>query len=95
VKGRQIDIYMWNCNEALAFGRRTMGLHVMRLGWNPRTSTPDRVRSEFRKREAEMTTPGQAPVTAPPPTTPAPPARPAPAETPSSGAATTQPTPDA
>lgn len=54
VKGRQIDVYMWSCNEALVFGRRTIGLQVMRLGWNPRTSTPERVGSEFRKREAEM-----------------------------------------
>ncbi len=53
VKGRQIDIYMWNCNEALAFGRRTAGVNVVRLGWNPRTSTPDRVDPEFRRREAE------------------------------------------
>ena len=46
---------MWNCNEALAFGRRTIRLQVMRLGWNPRTSTPERVGTEFRRREAEMT----------------------------------------
>ena len=63
VKGRQIDIYMWNCNEALAFGRRTVSLQVMRLGWNPRTSTPERVGSEFRRREAEI---GNTPTTAPP-----------------------------
>lgn len=54
VQGRQIDIYMWNCNEALAFGRRGIALQVMRLGWNPRTSTPDRVGSEFRRREREL-----------------------------------------
>ncbi len=75
VRGRQIDVYMWNCNEALAFGRRTMRLQVMRLGWNPRTSTPERVGTEFRRREAEM-----APAPAPP--APAPPS-PAP-ETPTS-----------
>ena len=40
--------------KALAFGRRTISLQVMRLGWNPRISTPERVGSEFRKREAEM-----------------------------------------
>ena len=54
VKGRQIDIYMWSCNEALSFGRRTTALQVMRLGWNPRTSTPERVGSEFRRREAQI-----------------------------------------
>lgn len=51
VRGRQIDIYMWNCNEALAFGRRTLSINVLRLGWNPRVSTPERVAPEFRRRE--------------------------------------------
>lgn len=68
VKGRQIDVYMWNCNEALAFGRRTMRLQVMRLGWNPRTSTPERVGTEFRRREAEMTLPSPPPAPESPPT---------------------------
>ena len=40
VQGRQIDVYMWNCNEALRFGRRPIHLVVLRLGWNPRASTP-------------------------------------------------------
>ncbi|HTV00016.1 MAG TPA: 3D domain-containing protein [Luteitalea sp.] len=75
VQGRQIDIYMWNCNEALKFGRRSLTLNVMRLGWNPRASTPDRVRSEFRRREAEMQTPTTSTVPAAPPS-PSPPAAP-------------------
>jgi 3D (Asp-Asp-Asp) domain-containing protein len=40
VQGRQIDVYMWNCNEALRFGRRPIHLLVLRLGWNPRATTP-------------------------------------------------------
>jgi 3D (Asp-Asp-Asp) domain-containing protein len=40
VRGRQIDVYMWNCNEALRFGRRPIHLVVLRLGWNPRAVTP-------------------------------------------------------
>jgi 3D (Asp-Asp-Asp) domain-containing protein len=40
VQGRQVDIYMWSCNEALAFGRRAVHLRVLRLGWNPRATTP-------------------------------------------------------
>jgi 3D (Asp-Asp-Asp) domain-containing protein len=40
VQGRQIDVYMWNCNEALRFGRRPIHLVVLRLGWNPRATTP-------------------------------------------------------
>src|SRR5438046_1492363 len=39
VQGRQIDVYMWSCYEALAFGRRPIHLNVLRLGWNPRAST--------------------------------------------------------
>ena len=39
VLGRHIDIYMWSCTEALAFGRRMVEVTVLRLGWNPRTST--------------------------------------------------------
>ena len=68
VKGRQIDVYMWSCNEALAFGRRSIRIQVMRLGWNPRTSTPERVGTEFRRREAEMTAdaPARPSASAPP-----------------------------
>jgi len=40
VQGRHIDIYMWSCNEALRFGRRPIHLTVLRLGWNPRGTTP-------------------------------------------------------
>ncbi len=40
VQGRQLDVYMWNCNEALEFGRRPIHIDVLRLGWNPRATTP-------------------------------------------------------
>ena len=40
VQGRQIDVYMWSCNEALQFGRRPATVTVLRLGWNPRATTP-------------------------------------------------------
>jgi 3D (Asp-Asp-Asp) domain-containing protein len=40
VQGREIDIYMWNCNEALDFGRRSIAVNVLRLGWNPKASAP-------------------------------------------------------
>ena len=53
VQGRHIDIYMWNCDEArYEFGRRSAGIHVLRLGWNPRASTPGVVDRLFRLREA-------------------------------------------
>jgi 3D (Asp-Asp-Asp) domain-containing protein len=39
VQGRHVDLYMWSCNEALAFGRRPIHLSVLRMGWNPRATT--------------------------------------------------------
>jgi 3D (Asp-Asp-Asp) domain-containing protein len=50
VQGRQIDLYMWNCNEALEFGRRPIRLTVLRLGWNPRATTPSILDRIFKKR---------------------------------------------
>jgi 3D (Asp-Asp-Asp) domain-containing protein len=52
VQGRQVDVYMWNCNEALAFGRKPIHLTVLRLGWNPRATTPSFL-DRFFKRPAE------------------------------------------
>jgi 3D (Asp-Asp-Asp) domain-containing protein len=40
VLGRRVDIYMWECGEAQRFGRRSVHLTVLRLGWNPRATTP-------------------------------------------------------
>jgi 3D (Asp-Asp-Asp) domain-containing protein len=40
IQGPQLDVYLWNCNEALQFGRRLIQLMVLRLGWNPRATTP-------------------------------------------------------
>jgi 3D (Asp-Asp-Asp) domain-containing protein len=51
VQGRLIDLYMWNCNEALQFGRRPIRLKVLRLGWNPRATTPTFFDRLFKKRE--------------------------------------------
>jgi 3D (Asp-Asp-Asp) domain-containing protein len=49
VLGRQVDVYMWNCNEALVFGRRPIHLNVLRLGWNPRATTPGFLDRIFKK----------------------------------------------
>ena len=57
VHGRQIDIYMWSCHEALELGRRQMQLTVLRLGWNPKASTPGLVDRLFRHREATLPPP--------------------------------------
>jgi 3D (Asp-Asp-Asp) domain-containing protein len=63
VQGRHIDIYMWSCHEALALGRRTMQVQVLRLGWNPKASTPRQVDRLFRQREnaVEQPPPQQTP----------------------------------
>jgi 3D (Asp-Asp-Asp) domain-containing protein len=57
VQGRHIDIYIWSCNEALALGRRTAVLNVLRLGWNPKASTPSLIDRLFRAREAAQAAP--------------------------------------
>ncbi|MEO8076385.1 MAG: 3D domain-containing protein [Acidobacteriota bacterium] len=67
VQGRHIDIYMWNCSDALQLGRRVAGLTVLRLGWNPLASTPRLVDRLFRLREAAQPPPTAVPVTAPVP----------------------------
>jgi 3D (Asp-Asp-Asp) domain-containing protein len=50
VHGRQVDIYMWSCNEATGFGRRTAQVTVLRLGWNPRATTPGIIDRFFNRR---------------------------------------------
>ena len=39
VQGREIDLYMWSCNEALEYGRKPVRMTVLRLGWNPQATT--------------------------------------------------------
>ena len=51
VQGRQVDVYMWSCNEALQFGRRPIRLTVLRLGWNPRATTPSFMERFFKHPE--------------------------------------------
>src|SRR6476646_2685204 len=76
VQGRHIDIYMWSCDEArYEFGKRTAGLTVLRLGWNPHASTPSLIGRLFRKREAAQppapapdATPAVSPAVTPDPT---------------------------
>jgi len=52
VQGRHVDIYIWNCNEALHLGRREIAINVLRLGWSPTASKPSLVQRLFRQREA-------------------------------------------
>jgi len=59
VQGRKIDVYMWSCYEALDFGRRSILLTVLRLGWNPQASEPGLVNRMFRQREASAPLPSR------------------------------------
>jgi 3D (Asp-Asp-Asp) domain-containing protein len=52
VQGRILDLYMWSCYEALAFGRQQIEVTVLRLGWNPRASGPGLIESLLRRRES-------------------------------------------
>jgi 3D (Asp-Asp-Asp) domain-containing protein len=52
VQGRQVDVYMWSCNEALQFGRKPIHLTVLRLGWNPRATTPGFMERIFKHPES-------------------------------------------
>ena len=52
VQGALVDVYMWSCNEALQFGRKPIHLTVLRLGWNPRATTPSFL-DRFFKRSPE------------------------------------------
>lgn len=71
VRGRTVDLYLWSCKEALQFGRRSVRLTVLRLGWSPENSLPGIVDSLFRKREADAkkAAPPAAPVLSPAPVT--------------------------
>ncbi len=62
VQGRHVDIYMWSCNEALELGRRDIAINVLRLGWNPKASTPTLIERLFRQREAAQRSDVQAPL---------------------------------
>jgi len=65
VQGRLLDLYMWSCHEALAFGRKRIQVTVLRLGWNPQASTSGVIDRLFRRRErAKVDLPADA---APPP----------------------------
>lgn len=85
VQGREVDLYVWSCYEALAFGRRKVELTVLRLGWNPRASSPGVIDTLFRQRERapKPPPPPAQPPSAPEgltPTSPPPAADPAPAK---------------
>jgi 3D (Asp-Asp-Asp) domain-containing protein len=73
VQGRELDLYMWNCTEAQQFGRRPIHIVVLRLGWNPRATTPGILEKIFRRKDAAPEPLPSRPITIPlPPQTPGP-----------------------
>jgi 3D (Asp-Asp-Asp) domain-containing protein len=64
VQGRLLDLYMWSCHEALRFGRRQVQVTVLRLGWDPKASSPTLIDRLFRGREIRRRIPDPE---APPP----------------------------
>jgi 3D (Asp-Asp-Asp) domain-containing protein len=64
VQGRLLDLYMWSCHEALRFGRRQVQITVLRLGWDPKASSPGLIDRLFRGREVRRKIPDPE---APPP----------------------------
>ncbi len=77
IQGRELDLYLWNCTEALAFGRQSIRVTILRLGWDPAQSAPGPVEQLFRRRERARPSQPAAPAPAPAPATPTPPAPPA------------------
>jgi 3D (Asp-Asp-Asp) domain-containing protein len=59
IKGREVDVYMWSCNEALQFGRRPIRLTVLRLGWNPKATSPSFFERLFKRPEPDSTLPSR------------------------------------
>ncbi|HSK10282.1 MAG TPA: hypothetical protein VK911_11960, partial [Vicinamibacterales bacterium] len=74
VRGRRIDIYTRNCDEALQFGRRSVQLVVIRLGWNPAATGPTLLDQLLPWRDVRR---APAPAASPAPAAPAGPAAPA------------------
>lgn len=52
VQGREVDLYMWSCHDALRFGRKSVRITVLRLGWNPKATAPGFMDRLFRRAEA-------------------------------------------
>jgi len=69
VQGRVLDLYVWSCHEALAFGRKSVQATVLRLGWDPQASPASLVDRLFHRREARRR---PRPVPAPEPAADAP-----------------------
>lgn len=61
IQGRRLDLYMWSCHEALSFGRKDVQVTVLRLGWDPRATSPTLIDRLFRRRDARPIPPPDSP----------------------------------
>ena len=59
IQGRDVDIYMWSCNDALRFGRRPARVTVLRMGWNPLATTPSFINRLFKRPESKAPLPSR------------------------------------
>jgi 3D (Asp-Asp-Asp) domain-containing protein len=62
IVGRRIDLYIYNCDEAVEFGRQGVRLTVLRMGWNPAATARSLTDRLFRRTPAEAQTPEPAPL---------------------------------
>ena len=81
VKGRLLDLYVWSCHEALAFGRKSVEVTVLRLGWDPRASAATLVDRLFRRQNVRRAPPPRGASAQHHPKPPSPAADPPPGET--------------
>jgi 3D (Asp-Asp-Asp) domain-containing protein len=58
IKGRDLDLYVPSCEDAMVFGRKDALVTVLRLGWNPRASTPGLIGRLFQRREFDRANKG-------------------------------------
>ena len=60
VQGRHIDLYVWNCTDAMRFGQQAVLMTVLRLGWDP-GATPPTLMDRFLRRVRRAPAPRQPP----------------------------------
>jgi 3D (Asp-Asp-Asp) domain-containing protein len=61
IQGRRLDLYLWSCHEALSFGRKDVQVTVLRLGWDPRATSPTMIDRLLRRRDARPIPPPDPP----------------------------------
>jgi 3D (Asp-Asp-Asp) domain-containing protein len=66
IQGRRLDLYMWSCHDALKFGRQTVRLTVMRLGWNPRATSRSLMDRLLKRAPPDDPDPEPEPIPVPP-----------------------------